>query len=229
MIFFLFLGVGTALAYTPGYIIVGEYFEKRKALAMSLATFASGVGAMFPPAMLYLFELYGYSGALLIIGGISLHCCIGGMFFRPLRDKFIGKKTLHVEMKEIKSSISNGSSVSNGSLNRIEDKEKRVSRILQASLESLHSFHPRKEDALSLTKEEEETEKEKLRPTKGNEELSHSVKMLLILVMMRMKFSMIPAKRMEVLIHHHKGTWKTERRASFTNQTQNKKYLIWLF
>ena len=152
--FYVFPGVGTALAYTPGYIIVGEYFEKRKALAMSLATFASGIGAMFPPVMLYLFDRYEFSGALLIIGGISFHCCIGGILYRPLGDNFIHRKSLYVELKPIEPGISNGS------LNRKGDtSEKSLSKIIEASLESLQSIHSNKEDTQQLTENEDETKK----------------------------------------------------------------------
>ena len=160
------LGMGTALAYTPGYIIVGEYFEKRKALAMSLATFASGLGAMFPPVMLYLFEQYGYSGALLIIAAISLHCCVGGILYKPLSDNFKGKRIAHVEMKPIKPSISNGSL--SGTDHKREKKT--LPMLLKESMESLHSLKSYKEDTLPITEEEnklngEETDEERKKKT----------------------------------------------------------------
>ena len=142
--------MGTALVYTPGYIIVGEYFEKRKALAMSLATFASGLGAMFPPVMLYLFERYGYSGALLIIAAISLHCCAGGILYRPLSDNFKDKKIIHVEMKPIKTSISNGSLTSPDHIG----EKKTLPTLLKKSMESLHFLHSYKEGTVPITEEE---------------------------------------------------------------------------
>ena len=148
--------MGTALAYTPGYIIVGEYFEKRKALAMSLATFASGLGAMFPPVMLYLFEQYGYSGALLIIAAISLHCCVGGILYRPLSDNFKGNRTMHVEMRPMKTSISNGSLT--GPDHKREKKT--LPTLLKESMESLHSLHSYKEDTVPITEEEKFNGKE---------------------------------------------------------------------
>lgn len=74
-----------SLAQTAGLIIVAEYFEKRKALAMSLATFGSGLGALaFPPLMWLFFEDYGYQGAFLIIGALCLHNCVSAALFRPL-------------------------------------------------------------------------------------------------------------------------------------------------
>ena len=61
-----------------------NYFEKKRALAMSLGTVATGVGAFFPPVMLYLFETYGFTGAFIIISAISLHSLIAGMLYRPI-------------------------------------------------------------------------------------------------------------------------------------------------
>ncbi len=104
---------------------------------MSLATFATGIGAMFPPLMLYLFEKYGFEGAMLIIGGVTLHCCIGALLFRPLKDNFLKRKSL----EPVKESLS----------------KRAMPKILQASMESLHSpksFRER-EDAVSLTATED--------------------------------------------------------------------------
>ena len=73
--------------YTPGYIIVVDYFEKKRALAMSLGTVATGFGAFFPPVMLYLFETYGFTGAFVIMAAISLHSLLAGMLYRPISSK----------------------------------------------------------------------------------------------------------------------------------------------
>ena len=51
---------------------------------MSLGTVATGVGAFFPPVMLFLFETYGFTGAFVIIAAISLHSLLAGMLYRPI-------------------------------------------------------------------------------------------------------------------------------------------------
>ena len=51
---------------------------------MSLGTVATGVGAFFPPVMLYLFEVYGCSGAFLIIAAIALHSSFASSLYRPM-------------------------------------------------------------------------------------------------------------------------------------------------
>ncbi|ELT99982.1 hypothetical protein CAPTEDRAFT_136933 [Capitella teleta] len=44
--FGLLSGFGGVLVFTPAYIIVGEYFDKRKGTAMGLATIGSGLGSL---------------------------------------------------------------------------------------------------------------------------------------------------------------------------------------
>ena len=193
------LGMGTALSYTPGYIIVGEYFEKRKALAMSLATFASGLGAMFPPVMLYLFEQYGYSGALLIIAAISLHCCVGGILYRPLSDNFKGKRITHVEMKPIKPSISNGS------LSGTDQKreKKTLPKLLKESMESLHSLQSYKEDTLPVAEEENKLNGKETDEERRKKQLLLSTKMILGILTMTMKIFLITAVTERVTLTNH--------------------------
>ena len=88
-----------SLIYVPGYIIVVNYFEKKRALAMSLGTVATGFGALFPPVMLYLFETYGFTGAFVIIAAISLHSLLAGMLYRPISSK--KPKQLNEEPSEL--------------------------------------------------------------------------------------------------------------------------------
>ena len=71
--------------YLPGYILVGEYFEQRKAVALAISTIGSSAGAFFgPPLIDFLFKSYGYFGAFLIIGGIAFHVLITGALYRPI-------------------------------------------------------------------------------------------------------------------------------------------------
>ena len=78
-------GIGRALTYTPSLVIVGYYFNKRRGLAVGLATSGVGFGTfMMPPLIEILFNNYGFQGALMILGSISLNFCISGALFRPL-------------------------------------------------------------------------------------------------------------------------------------------------
>ena len=77
-------GIGTGLAYSPGIVIVGQYFEKKRAFANGIALAGSGIGSIaIPPLMVYAQENYGLEGTLLIMAGVTLNLCVSGMLFRP--------------------------------------------------------------------------------------------------------------------------------------------------
>ena len=64
--------------------IIGQYFEKKRARATSLAVFGRGVGVIiFAPMLERLFNYYGFSGTFLILGGLVLNNIAVGMLMRP--------------------------------------------------------------------------------------------------------------------------------------------------
>ncbi|XP_074652647.1 monocarboxylate transporter 12-B-like isoform X2 [Tubulanus polymorphus] len=81
----IFGGIGFGLIYLPSIVIVGFYFERRRAFATGIAVCGSGIGTLvFAPLAESLLEKYDWKGSLLIMAGIVLNCCIGGALFRPL-------------------------------------------------------------------------------------------------------------------------------------------------
>ena len=53
---------------------------------MGLASFSSGVGSLAsPPLIFLLLKQYGFTGMFLILGACSLHICVAGALFRPLK------------------------------------------------------------------------------------------------------------------------------------------------
>ncbi|XP_055353721.1 monocarboxylate transporter 2-like [Paramacrobiotus metropolitanus] len=78
-------GIGFGFVYLPAIVIVGVYFDKRRAFATGLAVAGSGIGGfMFPPIIEPLLEYYGWRGTVLIMAGIALNCAIFAALFRPL-------------------------------------------------------------------------------------------------------------------------------------------------
>ena len=72
--------------YAPSIVMVSQYFEKRRALAMGLGTCGLGIGALIlPPLTELLLETYGYFGAMLIMGAVLMNICVSGALYRPLR------------------------------------------------------------------------------------------------------------------------------------------------
>ena len=73
------------MMYLPAIVIVGYYFERRRALATGIAVCGSGVGMfLMAPFSDFLLQQFGYKGALLIIGGLVFNGAICGALMRPL-------------------------------------------------------------------------------------------------------------------------------------------------
>ena len=66
--------------------IVSSYFTDRYVIANALACAGFGLGAVvFPPVFNWLLDLYGWSGANLIIAGICLQTCCSAALMRPIK------------------------------------------------------------------------------------------------------------------------------------------------
>jgi len=80
-------GIGFGLMYLPSIVMVGFYFEKRRAFATGIAVCGSGIGAfIFAPLADWLLSNYGWKGATWIIAGLVLNGVVVGALFRPLAD-----------------------------------------------------------------------------------------------------------------------------------------------
>ncbi|XP_033758657.1 monocarboxylate transporter 9-like [Pecten maximus] len=78
-------GIGFCMMFIPAIIVVGLYFDKKRALATGIATSGSGLGT-FGYAYLTdaLLSTYGWRGTILILAGIVLNVVVCGLIFRPL-------------------------------------------------------------------------------------------------------------------------------------------------
>ena len=80
-----FSGFGFGLMYLPAIVMVGFYFEKRRAFATGVAVCGSGIGGfIFAPLCEKLLSVYSWKGATWIIAGICLNGVVMGSLFRPL-------------------------------------------------------------------------------------------------------------------------------------------------
>ena len=74
------------MIYLPCIVIVGFYFEKKRALATGIATCGSGIGTFFfSPLNKFLMDLYGWRNLVFIQAAIILNCAVCGMLMRPLK------------------------------------------------------------------------------------------------------------------------------------------------
>lgn len=78
-------GLGSGMAYLPAVVMVGRYFQKRRALAQGLSTTGTGFGTFLMTVLLkYLCAEYGWRNAMFIQGAVSLNLCVCGALMRPL-------------------------------------------------------------------------------------------------------------------------------------------------
>ncbi|XP_038430018.1 monocarboxylate transporter 14 [Canis lupus baileyi] len=78
-------GLGSGMAYLPAVVMVGRYFQKRRALAQGLSTTGTGFGTFLMTLLLkHLCAEYGWRDAMFIQGAVSLNLCVCGALLRPL-------------------------------------------------------------------------------------------------------------------------------------------------
>lgn len=71
--------------YLPAIVMVGYYFDKRRALATGIAVCGSGIGSfVFSPLNDFLLSVFDWKGAMWIISALSLHGIVFASLFRPL-------------------------------------------------------------------------------------------------------------------------------------------------
>lgn len=71
--------------YLPAIVMVGYYFDKKRALATGIAVCGSGIGSfVFAPLCEFLLSQYNWKGAMWIISALSLHGLVFAGLYRPL-------------------------------------------------------------------------------------------------------------------------------------------------
>ncbi|XP_042210612.1 monocarboxylate transporter 12-like isoform X2 [Homarus americanus] len=77
-------GVGLAMSETPGFIVISQYFEKRRATANGLRSAGNPFGGVvFPFIVVFLSREFSLWGILMLLCGIMLQICVMGMLLRP--------------------------------------------------------------------------------------------------------------------------------------------------
>ncbi|XP_043251990.1 monocarboxylate transporter 13-like isoform X1 [Colletes gigas] len=86
----LMVGIGAGLTFPPTVYIVTAYFERLRGFANGLCISGSAIGTIvLPPFLQYLLDCFGYRGAVLIMGGITLNTLVCGMLYHPVEQHMI--------------------------------------------------------------------------------------------------------------------------------------------
>ncbi|ELK23475.1 Monocarboxylate transporter 2 [Myotis davidii] len=81
-------GLGLAFNLQPALTIIGKYFYKKRPMANGLAMAGSPVFlSTLAPFNQFLFNMFGWKGSFMILGGILLNACVAGALMRPVESK----------------------------------------------------------------------------------------------------------------------------------------------
>ncbi|XP_078531674.1 monocarboxylate transporter 2 isoform X1 [Lissotriton helveticus] len=105
-------GFGLAFNLQPALTIIGKYFFKKRPIANGMAMAGSPVFlSTLAPLNQFLFNMFGWRGSFLILGGLLLNCCVAGSLMRPVGPKqAITKKD--VEKAPVETNASNAKKLS---------------------------------------------------------------------------------------------------------------------
>jgi MFS family permease len=80
-------GLGNGLAYTACLLAVNDYFSRRRATALGLATCGAGLGGFCLPLLTqFLIERFAFRGCMLILAGLCFNMVACGAAFYPLEE-----------------------------------------------------------------------------------------------------------------------------------------------
>ena len=89
------------MIFIPAIIIVGLYFNKKRAIATGIATSGAGVGVFVYGYLCdYLLEEYDWRGTILILSGLLLNCVVCGILFRPIVEQKLKKRLRYLKEHE---------------------------------------------------------------------------------------------------------------------------------
>jgi hypothetical protein len=96
-------GAGFGFVYLPSIVMVGYYFEKKRAFATGIAVCGSGIGGfVFAPLTAFLLERYSWQGTLWILSAVVFNTVVFSQAFRPLYNKKTKNKkcSKYVDLKD---------------------------------------------------------------------------------------------------------------------------------
>jgi len=76
-------GFGGLLVFSPSYVAVSQWFDKKKGKAMAWSTLGTGFGSVcMAPLIALLVDQFNYFGTMLIVGALLFNNSVGGALYR---------------------------------------------------------------------------------------------------------------------------------------------------
>ncbi|XP_050532538.1 monocarboxylate transporter 12-like [Daktulosphaira vitifoliae] len=81
------VGFGAGLSYPTGILAINKYFNKKRALAVGIATAGTNIGMIVMPTYIkFLANSYGCRGAVLITSGLMLNVIACALIYHPVEE-----------------------------------------------------------------------------------------------------------------------------------------------
>ncbi|KAJ1368771.1 hypothetical protein KIN20_030048 [Parelaphostrongylus tenuis] len=128
-------GVGFGMIYLPAIVVVGYYFESKRAIATGIAVAGSGVGTMVMPFFTeYCVATVGWKYTVWIMAAMVLLCALFGILYRPLEaPSFTQKDQELIPLRTASRKISEGDEYDNRANSQMSNEQssptKRYSRV----------------------------------------------------------------------------------------------------
>ncbi|GMR61620.1 hypothetical protein PMAYCL1PPCAC_31815, partial [Pristionchus mayeri] len=109
MIYGVMGGVGFGMIYLPAIVVVGYYFESKRAIATGIAVAGSGVGTIVMPKLSnYLVASMGWHSTIYVYAALIFVCGLFGLLYRPLEATAapaLDQTKSDVEMEQLKAKL----------------------------------------------------------------------------------------------------------------------------
>ncbi|CAH0562102.1 unnamed protein product [Brassicogethes aeneus] len=81
------VGIGAGLSFPPTVYIVTSYFVRLRGIANGICISGSALGSIIlPPLLRIILNEYGYRGAVLLMGGLTLNVWVAALFYDPVEN-----------------------------------------------------------------------------------------------------------------------------------------------
>ncbi|XP_071558484.1 uncharacterized protein [Temnothorax nylanderi] len=122
------IGIGQGIIFPATTLALNTYFRKKRNVAMGFSVTLTGLGPILMPLLIdVLLGNFATTGALLILGGISLHSLIGASLLRPFgkqKEQIVLVDKITDISKEESSRVDNEANVENNAVqNRLLSEE----------------------------------------------------------------------------------------------------------
>lgn len=118
----------------PAIVIVGFYFDEKRAFATGIAVCGSGIGGfILPPLVRLSISNYGWKLTMAYLAGVNFLCVFFAFFFRPLKSEPIELDEAQKELLSKNEKNKNEKNViSNGNLKPYKDQPKEQALLIDA-------------------------------------------------------------------------------------------------